>query len=180
MSGTFNYLTEFIDEIKEIFPSGGDHWYEFEFFVTLWLLFPSTDGAALIYDKIIEKYLAPTAKQVAKKVEGWVAVILTLVNTTYLSFAWWVFMFLPENMRRFMVVVVGTVYPIAASTVAVTTHTEGQDDTFWLTYWSSFSLLFVAMDYLENFVGSIPGFYSVCMAASKFSKSAQSTPSCLV
>jgi TB2/DP1, HVA22 family len=168
VSGTFNYMTEFIDEIKGIFPAGGEHWYEFEFFIVLWFLLPFTDGAALLYDKIIEPYVAPVAKKLATKVEGWIAVILTIVNTSYLSFAWWVFMFLPEGMRRFMVVVVGTVYPIAASTVAVATRTDGQDDTFWLTYWSCFSILFVAMDYLENFIGSIPGFYSLCMAASKF------------
>jgi hypothetical protein len=35
-------------------------------------------------------------------------------------------MFLPEGIRRFMVIVVGTVYPIAASTVAVATCTDGQ------------------------------------------------------
>ena len=57
------------------------------------------------------------------------------------------------------------IYPIAASTVALTTKEDGTDDTFWLTYWSCFSLLFLCMDYLENFVGGIPGFYSVCMAA---------------
>lgn len=71
----------------------------------------------------------------------------------------------PEEQRRFAVVAVGTVYPMAASTIAITTKNDGSDDTFWLTYWSCFSLLFVAMDYLENFVGSIRGFYSLCLVA---------------
>jgi receptor expression-enhancing protein 5/6 len=74
-------------------------------------------------------------------------------------------MFFPEPARRFAVVVVGTIYPMAASTVALTTREDGTDDTFWLTYWSCFSLLFLAMDYLENFVGQIRGFYSLCLAA---------------
>jgi receptor expression-enhancing protein 5/6 len=75
------------------------------------------------------------------------------------------FMSFPEEQRRFAVVAVGTVYPLAASTVALTTKTDGTDDTFWLTYWSCFSVLFLSMDYLENFVGSIPGFYSICLVA---------------
>jgi receptor expression-enhancing protein 5/6 len=164
-SGTFNYMTEFVDEIKHYFPNGGEHWYEFEFFVTLWLMLPFTDGAALIYDHFTEPYIAPTCKKIKSNVEGWIAVIMTVVNTSYLTFAWWIFMLFPESQRRFFVVAAGTIYPIAASTVALTTKKDGQDDTFWLTYWSSFSLLFLCMDYLENFVGSIRGFYSLCLAA---------------
>lgn len=38
-------------------------------------------------------------------------------------------------------------------------------ETFWLTYWVSFMILFVSMDYLENFIGFIPGFFSLCAAA---------------
>lgn len=163
-----SYATEFIDEIREYFPNGGEHWYEFEFFLTVWLMFPLTDGATLIYDVFTEPYISPCAKIIQGKVEGWIAVILTVVNTSYLTLVWWVFMSLPEDARRFAVVAVGTVYPLAASTVAITTRTESDDDTFWLTYWSCFSVLFLAMDYLENFVGGIPGFYSLCLAAAVY------------
>jgi hypothetical protein len=54
-SAAFNYMTEFIDEIKQHFPAGGEHWYEFEFFLTLWMMLPFTDGAALLvsYNKDI-------------------------------------------------------------------------------------------------------------------------------
>jgi TB2/DP1, HVA22 family len=108
-SGAFNYATEFVDEIKHVFPNGGEHWYEFELFVTLWLMLPFTDGAALMYDYITVPYIAPTAKKIKSKVEGWISVILTVVNTSYLSFAWWIFMLFPENQRRFFVVLMGTV-----------------------------------------------------------------------
>jgi len=37
-----------------------------------------------------------------------------------------------------------------------------------LTYWCSFTLLFLAMDYVENIVGGIPGFYSLCLAATVY------------
>lgn len=164
-SGTLSYCTEFVDEIRHIFPQGGEHWYEFEFFVTLWMMLPVTDGATLIYDIFTEPYLAPACKNIKGKVEGWISVILTLVNTSYLYFVWFLFMSFPEEQRRFAVVAVGTVYPLAASTVALTTGDDGSDDTFWLTYWSCFSLLFLAMDYLENFVGAIKGFYSICLVA---------------
>jgi hypothetical protein len=108
-SGAFNYATEFIDDIKNYFPNGGEHWYEFEFFVTLWLMLPFTDGAAVLYDYITLPYIAPTAKKIQSKVEGWISVILTVVNASYLSFAWWIFMLFPEPQRRFFVVVMGTV-----------------------------------------------------------------------
>jgi receptor expression-enhancing protein 5/6 len=164
-SGTLSYCTEFIDEIRHVFPSGGEHWYEFEFFLTLWMLLPITDGATLIYDLFTEPYIAPVARKLKSKVEGWISLILTAVNTSYIWFVWFIFMSFPEDQRRFAVVAVGTIYPLAASTVAITTKTDGTDDTFWLTYWSCFSLLFLAMDYLENFVGHIRGFYSICLMA---------------
>jgi receptor expression-enhancing protein 5/6 len=167
-NGAFSYLTEFVDDIRNAFPAGGEHWYEFEFFVTLWLFLPFTDGAALIYDAFTEPYISPTAKRLNDKVQGWIGFILTAVNASYLSFAWWIFMMFPEPARRFFVIAIGTIYPLAASTVALTTKETGGDDTFWLTYWCCFGVLFLAMDYLENFVGQIPGFYSLCMAATMY------------
>ena len=136
--------------------------------MTLWLMLPITDGASLIYDVFTEPYVAPHAVKIKAKFEGWVSMVLAAVNTSYLWFVWFIFMSFPEEQRRFAVVAIGTVYPMAASTVALTTSTDKADDTFWLTYWSSFSLLFLAMDYLENFVGSIRGFYSICMVATVY------------
>jgi hypothetical protein len=108
--------------------------------------------------------------------EGWIQVLLSLVNTSYIWFVWYMFVRLPEEQRRFVVVFIGTAYPMAASIVAIAN--KGEDDkqsnspqevsdssflvTNWLTYWASYMLLFVAMDYLENFVGHIRGFYSLC------------------
>jgi hypothetical protein len=92
-------------------------------------------------------------------------ILMTAVNASHLWFLWFAFMTLPEASRRFLVVALGTVYPIAASIAAVTTEHTGLDDTVWLTYWCSFSLLFIMMDYLENFVGHIRGFYSLIACA---------------
>ena len=43
-----------------------------------------------------------------------------------------------------------------------------KEEHFWLTYWASYSILFMAMDYGENFVGRIRGFYSVCAMATLY------------
>ena len=128
-------------------------------------MLPFTDGATLLHELITEPYVAPVARKIKDKVEGWIALILTIVNTSHLFFAWFLFMSFPEEQRRFFVVAIGTVYPLSASMISITTRDDGDDETFWLTYWSCFSLLFLAMDYLENFVGHIPGFYSVCLVA---------------
>lgn len=128
-------------------------------------MLPFTDGAALFYDMVTEPYVKPYALKVKTYTEGWISFFLLAVNSSYLWFAWFIFMSFPEEQRRFFVIAIGTVYPVAASVIALTTKKDGKDDTFWLTYWSCFSLLFLAMDYLENFIGHIRGFYSICMVA---------------
>ena len=100
--------------------------------------------------------------------EGWGGVITTVVNASNLGFVWFCFLTLPEEARRFVTVAVGTVYPVLASTVALTTKDDSFDDTYWLTYWAVYAVLFMCMDYLENFVGFIPGFYSLCLAATVY------------
>jgi receptor expression-enhancing protein 5/6 len=137
---------------------------EFEFFLTLWMILPWTDGATLIYDVFTEPYIIPYAKKLKTQMESWVSFIIFTVNSSYLCFVWFIFTSFPEEQRRFFVVVAGTVYPVACSTIALTTKTNKSDVTFWLTYWSCFSTLFVCMDYLENLIGHIRGFYSLCMA----------------
>jgi len=167
-SATFTYATEFMDVIAEHAPVIAEHWYELEFFVMLWLILPHTDGSSLIYDKLTEPYVAPVTQKLKSKLEGWVGVIATAVNTSYLWIIWASFVTLPEEARRFVMVVTGTVYPIIASTVAVTTKSDVSDDTYWLTYWPCFNLLFVTMDFLEEFVGQITGFYSLCLVATVY------------
>lgn len=168
VNAVFTHVTEFMDTIADAYPTVGEHWYEFEFFFTLWLVIPQTDGAALIYDVFTEPIIAPFCKQGMKLMNGWGKLIMAATNTSYLWIVWYAFMILPEEARRFVVVSVGTVYPVVASTVAVTTTTTGMDDTYWLTYWSCFSLLFVSMDYLETFLGSIRGFYSLCLVTTVY------------
>ena len=138
-SGALSYATEWIDTIRESFPQGGEHWYEFEFFFTLWLLLPFTDGASLIYDVFTEPYIAPTARNLKAKFEGWISLLLTVVNASYMYLLWFTFMSLPEEARRFMCVAVGTIYPGVASIVAITTKSDKKEDQFDDTYWLTVS-----------------------------------------
>ncbi len=52
VSSTFSYATEFMDTISEHSPMVANHWYEMEFFITLWLVLPWTDGSTLLCDKV--------------------------------------------------------------------------------------------------------------------------------
>ncbi|GAX29620.1 hypothetical protein FisN_3Lh113 [Fistulifera solaris] len=181
--GSLSFLTEFMDNITVYLPQAGEHWYEFELFTVLWLVLPFTNGAAVVYDSITKPYLTPIAQKLAIKMQGWIQLLLSLVNTSYLWTVWYLFTWLPEEQRRFIVIAVGTAYPLAASIVALgmqadniagktrklaTVTTESLMVTKWLTYWATYMLLFVAMDYLENFVGHIRGFYSLCVFATLY------------
>ena len=181
--GSLSFLTEFMDNITAYLPQAGEHWYEFELFTVLWLVLPYTNGAGVVYDYITKPYLTPIAQRLAIKMQGWVQLLLSLVNTSYIWTVWYVFTWLPEEQRRFVVIAVGTAYPLAASIVALGIQGDDATDkrqkqavittdtlmvTKWLTYWATYMLLFVAMDYLENFVGHIRGFYSLCVFATLY------------
>jgi len=167
-TGTFTYCTEWMDVVSENYPSIAEHWYEFEFLTLLWLLLPFTDGSTLLFDTITGPLLGEVAKKIKDKVDSRMALVAIFINSSYLWIVWLTFMTLDEEARRFIVIAVGTVYPIAASTVACTTKAAKRDDSFWLTYWACFSILFLMMDYLENFIGKIRGFYSICLCATVY------------
>jgi TB2/DP1, HVA22 family len=170
-SGTFSFCTEFMDSITQYLPQAGEHWYEFEFIVTAWLMLPLTDGSGLMYDYITKPYIAPATQTLKRQMDGYMNIILTMINTSYLWFIWFVFAQLPEPSKRFLVVCLGTVYPMVASTASITSSqskVETLETSFWLTYWACFSILFILMDYIENFIGHIVGFYSLIAAATLY------------
>lgn len=166
--GFLLYASEFVHDMRNYWPDAADRWYEFHFFITLWLMLPMTDGATLLFETITKPYIAPFANKVKARAEGWYTFFLTFINSSYMIFLWYNFVTLPEDARRFLVIALGTVYPIAASVVAMVDRQDEADHTYWLTYWASYSLLFAAMDYLENFVGQIPLFHSACAVATVY------------
>jgi hypothetical protein len=74
---------------------------------------------------------------------------------------------MPGDLKCFVVVATGTIFPLMASTIVVATEDE-VEETFYLTYWSCFGILFLIMDWAEELLGSIPGFYSLCLVATVY------------
>jgi len=141
------------------------YWYEFMTFVFMWLFLPNLQGAALIYDHVTEPYIAPLVAPYASKMNHWMLRVYQLVmNAAHLWIVWVIFMFLPASFKHLIAVVVGTVYPWVSSIMAATTE-EIDDDTYWLTYWSCYGLLFLIMEFVGNWIGWIPGFYTVIIFA---------------
>ena len=155
------YSTEWVDDVATRSPAVREHWYEFEFFYFLWLLLPFTDGAKLTFDYITKPLLGPVIVPITAKLEGWITmIVMAFINSAHLWLLWAVFVILPAFLKRFMTVTFGTIFPVMASIVAVTTK-ETDDDTYWLTYWSCYGITFLLMDWIEAYLGHVPGFYTV-------------------
>jgi receptor expression-enhancing protein 5/6 len=163
--GTISFSTEWVDKVGQ-----GTHanWYLFELLLSLWLLLPWTDGATLLFDFFLAPLVGPIIQPLVRKTDGILQkVILAVTNATHLSVVWIAFVMLPESLKRTIWILLGTVYPILSSIVVVTTI-DGGDDTYWLTYWSCFGILFLILDFLDNFLGFIPGFYTIAIAATMY------------
>jgi hypothetical protein len=156
-----SFTTEWVDGIGN---SVQIHWNMFEFFFFLWLLLPWTDGATLIFDYFFGPIIAPIVQPIAKKMDGVInKLVMAVMNAAHLSVVWIAFVFLPQGLKRVIWIMIATVFPLLSSIVSVTTP-EGGDDTYWLTYWSCFGVLFLIADFTENFLGFIPGFYTIVIA----------------
>mmetsp|Transcript_8783 Transcript_8783/g.15923 ORF Transcript_8783/g.15923 Transcript_8783/m.15923 type:complete len:402 (-) Transcript_8783:1956-3161(-) len=159
--GVVAFSTEFIDDYTVVKNVAFRRiWYEIEFIYFLWLLLPFTDGAALTFDYVTEPLLAPRIKPLVAKMDNLIQAIISMfTNIAHLWVIWIAFVLLPSFLKRFIVIVVGTVYPLMSSVVAITTKDTGDDDTYWLTYWSCYGILFMLMDWSEAWIGWLPGFY---------------------
>lgn len=171
MHGLFSFAANDMSKMIERFGAQfAKHWYEFQFYMVLWLILPFTDGAAIIYEMVTKPYVVPIIAPITKAAEGWLTTVaLTLINASHLWFVAFFFMALPSVLKRFAVLAIGTYYPVASSIVAVATKDD--DSTAidkWLTYWSCFSLLYLAMLCAERLVGKVPGLYTLCLAVTLY------------
>lgn len=157
--GSIQYSTEWVDDIAGKNIDEMEWWFQLQFFLYLWLLLPFTDGTTLLFDGFTEPLLEPFIAPVAKKMEGALAKFITAaVSASHMWFLWAAFVFFPEGLKRFIALTFGHVYPLLASIVAATTPI-GDDDMYWLTYWSCFMPLLFMMEFLEQWLGAVPGFY---------------------
>jgi len=160
IGGVFFVFTEWVDNAvdSDVFDV---RWYKFTVFLLFWLYYPRTSGAVLIDTHLTQKYLAPHLQPMQKSLSNIIdAIVKSFVNAVHLYIIWIFFMFLPQGWKRIAAVLVGTVYPYISSVVAISTD-EFEDDAFWLTYWSCYGILFILMDFLETWLGWIPGFYTL-------------------
>lgn len=156
--GVVSFSTEWVDGLGE---SVSTTWNMFEFFFYLWLLLPQTDGASMLYDLVLGPIVSPIIQPIVKKTEGLInKIIMAVTNAAHLSFVWIAFVLLPQELKRAIWIFLGTAYPLGSSLVSVTSP-EKTDDTFWLTYWSCFGILFLIIDLIENYIGGFPGFYTL-------------------
>lgn len=166
--GMFQYSTEFVDQLALKYDVVYKYWHTFEVWAVLWLLLPVTDGATLVYKTVAQPYLLPLMRPIKDFTDGWIATLaLTAVNASYIWWFCFIFMSLPVAIKRYAVMGVGSIFPVA-STIMALASTEDNSEMRWLTYWPCFSLLNLIMIGVEKFVGSFKGLYVMCLAATMY------------
>ena len=145
LGGVIFMLSTWVDDLLR----AADHyWYTTMVFFFYWLYFPKTQGATLVYQHVTVPYLTPLMQQGLGKFDNAISYMYHLmVNAVHLWLLWIFFMFLPKGLKHLVAILVGTVYPLLSSVSAAATE-EIEDDTYWLTYWSVYGVLFLIMQIL--------------------------------
>jgi len=137
-------------------------------FTFFWLYFPLTQGSLLVYEHVTEPYLGPRLRPAQRRMNNAALYVYQgLSNVVHLYLVWIIFMFLPVGLKRIVAIAVGTVYPFVCSVTAAATD-EIEDDQYWLTYWSVYGCLFLLMGVAEQWLGRIPGFYTLVILATVY------------
>jgi hypothetical protein len=146
VGGVLFMATTWVDDV--LGDTGDIYWDETMCFLFVWLYFPKTDGAVLLYDCITEPFIAPRVRPLAAKMTNVISYLYqTMINAAHLWVVWIIFLFLPKGLKRIISVCLGTVYPLVCSITAAATE-DIEDDTYWLTYWAVYGCLFLIMDIL--------------------------------
>eukprot|EP00985_Skeletonema_marinoi_P031826 scaffold37823_cov201-Skeletonema_marinoi.AAC.2 len=160
LGGVLFMITTWVDDVIKQ-NSVDTIWLGSLLFIFYWLYFPLTCGALVVYEKVTAPYLGPKLKPLQRQMNNFIIYLQQMLsNAFHLYLVWIIFMFLPAGLKRIVAIAIGTVYPTICSITAVATE-EIEDDTYWLTYWSVYGCLFLIMDVSEDFLGRIPGFYTL-------------------
>ena len=122
----------------------------------------------MMYDKVTKKIAVPLLEPYVSKfndgsILGSIAKFIGFgVSASHVMFLYFIFIILPSSVERFIVVVTGCLYPIAASIVAVTTD-MANDDTQWLVYWVCFAAMYLVMLASDDILYWIPGYHSAML-----------------
>ena len=122
----------------------------------------------MMYDKVTKKIAVPLLEPYVSKfndgsILGSIAKFIGFgVSASHVMFLYFIFIILPSSVERFIVVVTGCLYPIAASIVAVTTD-MANDDTQWLGYWGCFATMYLVMLASDDILYWIPGYHSAML-----------------
>jgi len=163
--GILSFASAWVNDVTNDHPLVRQYWFECLFFYYVWLLLPFTDGAALLYDCVTEPFIVPLIAPYAKKMSNSInAIVTAFINAFHLWFVWFAFFFLSPNLKSIIAICIGTVYPFMASIIAVSTP-QGDDDTYWLTYWSCYGILYLIMGFFEHWLKRVPGFYIMYILA---------------
>ena len=140
-----------------------------------------------MYDKVTKKIAVPLLEPYVSKfndgsILGSIAKFIGFgVSASHVMFLYFIFIILPSSVERFIVVVTGCLYPIAASIVAVTTD-MANDDTQWLVCpfrgvrtsrlasraspladWVCFAAMYLVMLASDDILYWIPGYHSAML-----------------
>lgn len=125
--------------------------YKAQFFYTLWLVLPFTDGSALILDSITRFCCRPILSWVPWALNGgWGIVAHILINSIHLFATWFICSELDAELMPFAVIIISTIYPLFASLVSLAT-TDKSDTTFWLIYYCFFGSFYLLLTIMEAY-----------------------------
>jgi hypothetical protein len=128
LGGVLFVLTAWVDDAMGSVKAD-EVWLGGLLFLLLWLYFPLTCGAKLVYEKFTEPVLGPRLKPIQAKMNHVIlAAYQMLANATHLYAVWIVFMFLPAGLKRVVAIGIGTVYPFVSSVTEAATE-DVEDDT---------------------------------------------------
>ena len=121
-------------------------------FTFIWLYFPLTCGAQLVYERVTVPLLGHRVQHVQNEITTFILYAQSVASALHIYLVWLFFMILPSDLKRVVAISIGTIYPFLCSVTAAAGD-RIEDITYWLTYWAAYGCLFVIMTMIEHWMG---------------------------